>query len=185
MANPTQDKILFTFDNPLPQDLWSSTNDTVMGGRSQSWMSINANGKAFFAGSVSLENNGGFASIRSHPLHLDLRGYQGLKIRVKGDGKTYRFSVKNDSAWKGINYYFEFETVSGEWMIVQAPFSSFIPKFRGRYLYSAPPIDPSYIYSVGFLIGDKQEGPFSLEIDWIHAATEAALEEKVRDDAGC
>ncbi len=46
-------------------DKWRIVNDAVMGGLSSSTVSINNEGKILFSGNVSLDNNGGFASLRS------------------------------------------------------------------------------------------------------------------------
>ena len=55
---------------------WPSIDDVVMGGRSHSEMVIE-DGVAAFRGVVSLENNGGFASVRSNPADHDLAGLTG------------------------------------------------------------------------------------------------------------
>ena len=43
---------------------WWVINDTVMGGRSSSSWQLSEHDIGVFQGSVSLENNGGFASVR-------------------------------------------------------------------------------------------------------------------------
>jgi hypothetical protein len=47
------------------EDKWRIVNDGVMGGLSTSNVRINDEGKISFSGNVSLDNNGGFASLRS------------------------------------------------------------------------------------------------------------------------
>ena len=42
-----------------------------------------------------------------------------------------------------------------------------MPTFRGRILTDVPPLNPAKVSSVGFLISDKQKGPFKLEVAWI------------------
>jgi monofunctional biosynthetic peptidoglycan transglycosylase len=42
-----------------------------------------------------------------------------------------------------------------------------VPTFRGRELHDVPPIEAGAIRQLGFLIADKQGGPFRLEVDWI------------------
>jgi len=49
-----------------------------------------------FKGIVSLENNGGFASIRSGTANYDLSDFEGLLIRVRGDGHRYAFNLRTD-----------------------------------------------------------------------------------------
>jgi len=125
-------------------------------------------GTAVFSGVVSLENNGGFASANMKPAQFDVSDGDGIRFRIKGDGKSYKITLKNDGAFNGFSYRFEFSTKNGEWLTIDAPFSSFVPKFMGQTT-SAPPVDTAKIKSFGFLIADKQEGPFRLEIDWIGA----------------
>jgi uncharacterized surface protein with fasciclin (FAS1) repeats len=52
---------------------WRIVNDDVMGGISDSRFRIDG-GKAVFTGRLSLENNGGFASVRSPPEQLESQG---------------------------------------------------------------------------------------------------------------
>jgi len=58
-------------------------------------------------------------------------------------------------------------TMKGQWEEHRLAFSDFVPTFRGRVLTDAPPLNPTRVNSVGFLISDKQAGPFRLEIGWI------------------
>ncbi len=148
---------------------WYAINDGVMGGVSQGRARITGDGVLVFSGVVSLENNGGFASIRSEPAPLQIRGASGIKLRVKGDGRRYKVNLKLDTAFDGVQYQAEFRPPPGEWTTVPLPFSSFAPKFRGRPVPDAPPLDPARIVTVGFLISDKQAGPFALEIGSVAA----------------
>jgi hypothetical protein len=58
-----------------------------MGGVSHSRLRHDAAGHAVFEGVVSLENNGGFASVRSRPLDLGVPGAANYSLEVRGDGK--------------------------------------------------------------------------------------------------
>jgi monofunctional biosynthetic peptidoglycan transglycosylase len=130
-------------------------------------MGLTDKGTALFTGNVSLENNGGFASCSSKPTNHDLDGYDGVAVRVKGDGKTYKLSLKDDAVFQGFSYQKSFETKNGEWITVEVPFDELTPTFRGRVMRDQPPIEGRNVKSVGLSISDKQEGPFRLEIDWI------------------
>ena len=66
-------------------------------------------------------------------------------------------------------YGTEFETKAGEWTEVSLPFTRFQPTLRGYRPRGAGPLDPSRIQQITFLIGDKVEAPFRLEIDWVKA----------------
>lgn len=158
--------ILFEFG---PNDeSWPSINDAVMGGVSSGRMRI-ANGIAIFEGVVSLENNGGFASVRSEPVESDLTGCSGVQLRVRGDGKRYQFRIKMSEDRQAPIYGSRFETERDQWIEVELPFSGFTASFRGQKLPDEPPIDPTKIATFGFLISEKQAGPFRLEIDWIRS----------------
>jgi monofunctional biosynthetic peptidoglycan transglycosylase len=172
MAN-AEDKLLCDFKEASQKSQWNIINDGVMGGVSTSTFTIHADHTATFTGSVSLENNGGFASVRGGPFEFKLKDFSGLRIRVKGDGKTYSLRLRTDTFFDGPNYRVKFETVADEWMVVDLPFHTFVATFRGRILTNAPPLDPDKIKQIGLLISDKQAGPFRLHIDWI-AAYQAA-----------
>ena len=64
---------------------WMVVNDGVMGGLSQSRPEITDRDTLVFTGNVSLENNGGFASIRHGAEPFGLEEGDGILIRVKGD----------------------------------------------------------------------------------------------------
>ena len=66
-----------------------------------------------------------------------------------------------------------FTTKKGEWEEHRLPIKSFAPTFRGRVLSGEPSLDASKVVSVGFLISDKQPGPFQLEVAWIKTARPA------------
>ena len=163
-----KEKKVIDFDKSSDSSNWIVINDVVMGGVSKSSFQVTESGTAVFSGAVSLENNGGFASANRNPSQFDLNDSDGIRFRVKGDGKKYKISLKNDGSFNGFSYRVEFNTKDGEWLTIDAPFSSFIPMLMGQKT-SAPPIDRANIKTFGFLISDKQEGPFRLEIDWIGA----------------
>jgi hypothetical protein len=53
---------------------WATVDDRVMGGISRSELRSAPTGHAVFEGEVSLERNGGFASVRSSPGERGLPG---------------------------------------------------------------------------------------------------------------
>jgi monofunctional biosynthetic peptidoglycan transglycosylase len=161
-------KKLIDFEMP-EQSNWTIVNDRVMGGRSSSSLELTDNGTATFSGILSLENNGGFASTRALFRDLDLSDFTGLKLRAKGDGRSYQLRIRVDGYFDGVAYRSDFATEQGEWTEVYLPFSSFQPTYRGRVPRGVPPLDRSAIRQIGFLLGDKIEGPFQLEIAWIAA----------------
>lgn len=144
----------------------------VMGGVSSSRAEVlpaDTVGRLVFSGEVSLDNHGGFASIRTRPERVDLSDYAGLSLRVRRDGKTYQFRLRTNANFDGVAYQAGFETTSGEWQVIHFPFRSFVPVFRGLRMFLAPALNPAKRYTFGFLIAGKQSGPFRLEVDWIGA----------------
>ncbi len=167
MNPPAAEKTLFDFHHPLTPDAeWQTANDDMMGGESHSRFTV-ANGVAVFSGEVSLKNLGGFAAVRTPPMPLGLAGAGGLCLRVLGDGHRYRFTARLEGDANAVVYQAPFATRRGQWQEYRLPFSDFVATFRGREVADPPPLDPARIASVGFLISDKQEGPFQIEVEWI------------------
>ena len=164
------DKIVYDFQNATNTTAWQVVNDDVMGGISTSSFRL-TNGVALFQGKVSLENNGGFASVRSLPARHDLAGSDAFVVRVRGDGRSYKFTARTDPSFDSAIYQCVFTTKKGEWEEHRLPFKQFIPTFRGRVLSGEPPLEAAKVTSVGFLISDKQDGPFQLEVAWIKVTT--------------
>ena len=169
-ADAASEKILFDFQTATHYPAWQIVNDDVMGGLSTSRFQFLTNGGAVFSGAVSLENNGGFASVRSSPVRENLRGLDAFVLRVRGDGRRYKLTLRTESGFDTPIYQCAFPTQRGEWQEHRLLFKDFVPTFRGRVLTHVPPLDPVKVTSVGFLISEKQEGPFQLELSWIKAA---------------
>ncbi len=160
--------MLTIVDFGLEATPWRNIDDVVMGGVSSSRMRLEED-VAVFEGRLSLENNGGFASVRSDVLSQDLAGYTGVRVRVKGDGRTYQFRIHTAATTDSTSYQMSFETEQDNWLEADLPFSGFIAGFRGRPLPNHPPIDPAKITTLGLLVADRQQGDFRLEIDWVRA----------------
>lgn len=154
------ERVIIDFSNA---SAWSSIDDVVMGGVSRSEMTVE-NGVATFRGVLSLENNGGFASVRSRPADYDLSGFNGVVVRVKGDGRSYKLRLRLTSSFDGVSYEAPLEPSAGEWEDVVISFDAFRPVYRGRLVRDAPPLDPAGIKTFGVMIADKQDGPFRLEV---------------------
>lgn len=159
---------LFDFSGPDSHAGWDAVNDGVMGGRSRGGPAPDQRA-LHFSGNLSLENNGGFSSIR-HDLDLDLSGFAGLRLRVRGDGRTYQVRLQTGSRYVGrpVSYIGLVETRAGEWIDVDVPFDSLRAGFRGRRL-DGYTFDPAAIERIGLLLADKQPGSFSLHVKWIEA----------------
>jgi NADH dehydrogenase [ubiquinone] 1 alpha subcomplex assembly factor 1 len=169
-ADPVTNTTLFDFQATPHSPPWEVVNDDVMGGVSTSQFQVQTNGGAVFSGTVRLENNGGFASVRSAPVRANLTDHAAFVLRVRGDGRSYKFSVRTGAGFDSPLYQCRFTTKPGVWEEHRLAVKDFVPTFRGQVLTGEPPLNPSKVTSVGLLISDKQAGPFRLEIDWIKAS---------------
>jgi NADH dehydrogenase [ubiquinone] 1 alpha subcomplex assembly factor 1 len=159
--------VLFDFSQPDVRP-WLAIDDTVMGGVSHSEMRIE-NGWTVFAGVVSLDFGGGFASVRSNPGSWDLSAFTGIEVFLRGDGRRYKLALKSDPGFDGVNWQAPFQTRRDERQPVQISFQDLVPVYRGSRVSNAQPFDARRIATFGFLISDKQAGPFRLEIERIAA----------------
>lgn len=160
---------LLTDLGPTTEDFgWYVVNDDVMGGRSEGGFDI-GEGTLRFTGNTNTRG-GGFSSIRSAPLALDLSGCDGIRVRVKADGRRYTWRLTTDARYYGreVAYWADFETIAGEWQVVDIPFSDFVPRFRGSVL-DGPALDTGNIRGMGLMIYDKRDGAFELELDSVGA----------------
>jgi hypothetical protein len=168
-AMRVDERLLFDFEPEGRMGHWVIVNDGVMGGLSESNLVLTDQGTVIFGGLLSLENHGGFASVRTVPYRYALGGFAGLALRVRGDGRRYRLRMRAAKSLDGPAYEVEFDTVPDTWITVGLPFADAVPTFRGRLLQDMPPLRGEDILQVGLMIADKQGGPFRLEVDWVKA----------------
>ncbi len=155
---------IFNFNKNSDLSYWTIVDDVVMGGRSDGSFKINKDGHVEFYGKVSLENNGGFSSLRHNFNKIDGKSYSKFVLRIKSDGKNYQFRVK-DSRYNRYSYITEFKT-SGEWQTITIPFNIMYASFRG-YRLDMPNYKGNQMEEIAFLIGNKKEESFNLLIDSI------------------
>ncbi len=179
---PAGEQLLFDFKNPTDdlKETWGAVDDVVMGGVSESSIRLIDNA-ALFTGIVSTANSGGFASIRTRNFDppLNLAGYEGINLRVKGDGKRYKFILRAEAKWDGISYCYSFDTEKDTWIDVRIPFDALIPVFRAKTLRDSPAFDPSHIYAFQLMLSKFEydgglnpkfePGAFALQVEAIAA----------------
>jgi len=158
--------MLFDFSKPDAAKAWQTVNDGVMGGVSDGKVRI-TDKKLEFYGTLSLENNGGFASVRSKAAKLDLSKYDGLVFKVRGDGRDYYLNVYIPTYQMAFSYRANFKTEKAKWTEVTIPFTDLKATSFGRVVKKGKPLNPSTVQAVGFLLADKKAGPFKLEVSWI------------------
>jgi monofunctional biosynthetic peptidoglycan transglycosylase len=163
-ASALDERLLTDFVTPALDLQWRVVNDNVMGGRSNGGFRLTGDALRFTGATNT--NGGGFSSIRTVPQRLDLSDYTGLRMRVRGDGRTY--TMRLSSSERRISYWADLPTLDDRWVEVVIPFDVFWPNWRGRKLDQGP-IDPADIRGLGVMIYDGFDGAFALEIDWIKA----------------
>jgi monofunctional biosynthetic peptidoglycan transglycosylase len=159
---------------PDPLAAWTSVNDAVMGGVSTGAATRAPGGAILFSGSVSFENNGGFASARRPLMGETMPEFEAFRLRVAGDGRRYKLAAYTESGASGFAYQAGFTTLAGGSQVLELPLADFEARFRGRAVGNAPPLRSRSIRAVGFVIADRQEGPFRLLVAAIEALVSAA-----------
>ena len=157
---------LFDFTTPGGVDGWRAVNDTVMGGVSSGELGW-SDGMLVFTGELSLDNGGGFASMRSARIEpeeaAEWAGRPGPRIEADGDGRTWTVEVRTDDDDGG--WISAMQTSADGLTEVELPWASFSPVTR--FLDprpSAEPLDPARVVSVAFYLVDGVEGPFRLGV---------------------
>ena len=166
------DTLSLTSFNPDGDGLdWYVQNDNVMGGRSVGGFEI-ASGQLIFSGDTNTDG-GGFSSIRTQPLKLDLSAYAGIRVKVKADGRRYTWQLQTNARWRGrqVNYWADFDTLANETNVIDIPFTNFFPQFRGFKLDGFE-LDTSQITEFGLSQYDKTDGPFELRLISVEAYME-------------
>ena len=156
--------IIFDFSKNAEIQNWLIVDDVVMGGKSSGTFNLNTDGFGVFEGSISLDNNGGFSSVRYRFEKTLVKEYSTVHIKLRGDGKKYQFRIKAKSG-DYYSYISPFQT-TGEWQEIEIPLKDMYPSFRGRKL-DQPNFSDDYIEEITFLIGNKKEEDFQLLIDKI------------------
>ncbi|MDF1517190.1 MAG: CIA30 family protein [Lutibacter sp.] len=156
--------VIFDFNKESDISNWKIVNDAVMGGQSSSKFYLNDEGYGVFKGKVSLENNGGFASLRHRFHQKKISDYKKAIIHLKGDGKRYQFRAKtNKEDQQAYTSYFE---TTGQWQNIELKLSALEPTFRGRKL-NMPNFPADELEELGFMIANKVNENFELVIDKI------------------
>lgn len=166
MADDTP-QTLFEFTGADAAKDWQTVNDGVMGGVSEGKFNITDKKTLEFFGTLSLENNGGFASVRTKAKKLGLGKGDTLVAKVRGDAREYSLNLYLNKPQIAFSYRATLQTKKDEWIEVKVPLDKFVATSFGRVVKDAGPVDPEEINGLGFLLGDKKAGPFKMEVEWI------------------
>lgn len=159
--NMTNEKAATDLELSLDAPMWRTVNDGVMGGVSSS-RALGTDSGLRFLGSLSLENNGGFASIR-RPLDSALTGVTHVELRARGDGRQYQLRLRETQGWDGVAWRHHF-TAGDSWQTHQLALADFEPVYRGRVLGQRVPLQERQIQQIGLMLADGIPGDFKLEL---------------------
>jgi len=156
------------FGENLNGNSWYVINDGVMGGLSQSKLSFNTD-YVVFKGTTSLKNNGGFASMRSETLNLDISSFEKVKIKYKTtSNRTFGLRLALYNAYYMPNLKYNFKATTNDWEELEIPLENFKVYRMGRFLKSDFEVSKlKDILRVGIIVSDKKEGNFEIAIDSI------------------
>ena len=167
VAVPSEQAVLVDFGNKKQSFGWKVVNDGVMGGRSVGKARLTEEGVMRFFGTLSLQNNGGFASIRSPAMDVEMKPEDGFRVRLKGDGRTYIFNLYPKTRRMAFSYRASLPSVPDQWTEVFVPLKTFVPTSFGRRVQGGGVLTPDQISGIGFMLSDKKPGSFNLEIEWV------------------
>jgi hypothetical protein len=147
---------------------WVVLSDNVMGGVTKSNLEY-TDTSMVLSGNISLDNYGGFSSVKTKFNRFDLSEYSGVHLRYKSTNQGFAFTLENSRNWT--QPYFKGElSISKEntWTETTIYFKDF-----KEYQIGEPTgnnLNPSILKGIvrlGVITTEKREGPFSLEVDYI------------------
>ena len=140
---------------------WRITNDDVMGGLSSSRLKAQSAGLVF-AGELSRENNGGFASVLgslAQPLH----GFGAIRLKVSGDGRQYQLRLRETRDSRSVAWRAVFTAGEQPTQLTLSP-EQFEPVVRGKKVVGAKPLESTPICHLGFMLAGGEPGDFHLQV---------------------
>ncbi|MCX7549585.1 CIA30 family protein [Xanthomarina sp. F2636L] len=140
---------------------WQVVNDVVMGGCSHAQFALNKAGFGEFSGHVSLENNGGFSSVKYSFSLLDVDNYDKIHLKFKAEPCRFQFRLKSNITDR--HSYVSYFKTSGDWQEIEFDLTEFYPRYRGRNLQLSK-YPGKFLEEIGFLIANKKTQDFKLEI---------------------
>jgi len=147
---------------------WVMISDNIMGGITKSTLEYQEDALKL-SGNISLDNFGGFSSVKTKFKRIDLSAYKGIRIRYKSNNQKFAFTLEDTQNWTLPNYKGDFfNQKPNEWETSTILFKDFKEYQIGEP--TGEKLEPERlrnIVRIGVITTEKKEGPFSLEIDYI------------------
>ncbi|NWX81941.1 CIA30 protein, partial [Nothoprocta ornata] len=193
-----QTRVVWIFRTQEDLKKWVISSDVEIGGKSEVYLTQSRNNQtALLYGTLNTEvprdgetQYSGYCSMRSRPLvgsfgkkkYFDWSNFNCLYLRVRGDGRPWMINIYTDPYFShhkdDLYSYFMFTRGGPYWEDIKIPFSKFFLSSRGRIQDNQHPIWLDKISTLGFTLGDKVNGPFQLEIDFIGLINDRAHTEE-------
>uniref|UniRef100_A0A8C5R549 Complex I intermediate-associated protein 30, mitochondrial n=1 Tax=Leptobrachium leishanense TaxID=445787 RepID=A0A8C5R549_9ANUR len=168
-----QTSVLWEFRNPEDLKKWTVSSDFEIGGKSTAYLKLGKNNQtAFLYGALNTKapqdgetNYSGYCTMRSRPpmgafgrkSYYDWSNFNSLHLRVRGDGRPWMINLRADPYFTNqkddLYNYFLYTRGGPYWQDVK-------------------------ITALGMTLGDKADGPFQLEIDFIGLCKDQAHTEE-------
>ncbi|XP_030337444.1 complex I intermediate-associated protein 30, mitochondrial [Strigops habroptila] len=193
-----QTRVVWEFRSQEDLNKWIISSDVEIGGKSEVYLKLGRNNQAaMLYGTLNTEvprdgetKYSGYCSMRAKPLvgsfarkkYYDWSNFNCLYLRVRGDGRPWMVNIYTDPYFShqkdDLYNYFMFTRGGPYWEEIKIPFSKFFLSSRGRVQDDQHPVWLDKISTLGFTIGDKVNGPFQLEIDFIGLLNDRAHTEE-------
>lgn len=186
---PGETDVKWQFRDESDFEDWKVTNDSDHNeGQSFSTFEMSAAGHGLFSGNVQSKvpldgriKRAGYSNIQSlrarksfkREVYLDWTPYNMLIIKLRGDGRSYLLNIASEGQydiwWNDVFHYVLYTRGGPHWQIAKIPLSKFFLSSKGRIQDKQCPLPLNRVTAFGISAGARagQDGPFSLEIDYI------------------
>ena len=162
-----QESIKIDFGEKKEGKYWNVVNDGVMGGLSKGSKQLTKN-SLIFKGKVSLDNNGGFSSLRYSFTDKDVSMFNEIELRYRAVGISLAFTIAVSKRWYVPNYKINLSATSSSWTTTTIKFSDLKKYYIGKPMNQRLKKETlKEIVRIGFITDEKKYGDFEFEIDYI------------------
>lgn len=181
-----QNRVVWEFRGPESLQDWTLSSDREIGGQSEVYLKLGRNDTLFLYGTLCSTpprdgetRYSGYCTVRSkqqlgsfdRKKHFDWTTFNTLHLRIRGDGRPWMIHITTETYFShqkdDMYCYFLYTRGGPYWQDVKIPFSKFFLASRGRIQDQQYVMWLDKVNTIGFTLGDKADGPFQLEIDFI------------------
>ncbi|XP_053192164.1 complex I intermediate-associated protein 30, mitochondrial [Scomber japonicus] len=198
-----QNRVVWEFRGTESLEQWAVSSDREIGGQSEIYLKLGKNnntcllygtlsstppkdGETRYSGYCNMRSKKPLASF-DRKKHYDWSSFNTLHMRVRGDGRPWMINIAAETYFAhqkdDIYSYFLYTRGGPYWQDVKIPFSKFFITHRGRIQDDQHPLWVDKVNTIGFTLGDKTDGPFQLEIDYIGVCKDTAHTEEFAYEA--